>query len=316
MKFTLLVNQKQALELGIKNVNQALVLDLLTGASTWAQPVIVAGEVYYWVARQKIVDELAILNLQADTAYRHLKSLDKLGLIDYKKEGKKDLIKLTDLGKSYYVGNESEKDDSPMSDLNPNNGVKLGFESEKSPKLGFESEKNSDLNPTYKNTNTYQLKAVVQNQPVDNFVTPSTLPNSILRDALASFKNSKGIGLFTVASLTSPRLFVMLNEWAKLGVGVDDLSLVVNQVCARAVDLKSPLYLDGPMKDWLNEKSGKGQKQRETITLPKDDNALEGWARKNGYSKPKQMDTYFDYRQRLRAEVRQRMSGDNARVVG
>jgi len=33
---------------------------------------------------------------------------------------------------------------------------------------------------------------------------------------------------------------------------------------------------------------------------------LQGWAKKNGYSKPKQMDTYFDYRQRLKAELRLR----------
>lgn len=159
------------------------------------------------------------------------------------------------------------------------------------------------------------IKSSSNAQPVDNFDASSVLPHSNLRDALANFKNEKGIGLFSVASLTSPRFFVMLNEWKKIGVEVDDIVVVFHQVLARSVDLKSPLYLDGPMKDWLKEKSGEGNKQREKITLPKDDNALEGWARKNGYSKPKQMDSYFDYRHRLRLEIRERVNGNEAAKV-
>lgn len=147
MKYTLHINQALAIELGIKNINQAHIFDLLTTASTWAKPEIVGTEVYYWVARQNICTELALLNLKPDTVYRHLKGLNVLGLIDYEKVGKKDCIRITDLGRKYllkndeihYVGNKSELNEN--SEINPN-------------KLGNKSENDSEINPTYPTTNT------------------------------------------------------------------------------------------------------------------------------------------------------------------
>lgn len=119
MKYTLLVNQQKALELGISNINQAHILDLLMSCSTWAEVVLVDGEVYYWVARQRICEELPILGIKPDTAYRHLKKLADLGLIEYRKSGKRDCIRVTEKGKSYYVGNESEKAENAMSEIDP-----------------------------------------------------------------------------------------------------------------------------------------------------------------------------------------------------
>lgn len=141
MKFTITVNQKQAKELGIKNINQAIILSLISEAHTWAEHEIVDGEVYYWASRTKILEELELLDLKSDTIYRHFKTLANLGLIDYVKKGKKDCVRLTKLGKTYYVGNESEK--TKNSEMNPS-------------KFGNESEKHSDLNPTYKNTKEHK----------------------------------------------------------------------------------------------------------------------------------------------------------------
>ncbi len=128
LKFTLVINQKQALDLGITNVNQAHILDLLMSCSTWASSEVIDDQVYFWVARQRICDELPILNIKPDTAWRHLKKLDELGLIDYQKKGKKDCLRLTEKGKSYYIGNKSEFPDSPMSEIDSNHYV--GNESE------------------------------------------------------------------------------------------------------------------------------------------------------------------------------------------
>jgi len=138
MKYTLTINQKQALELGLTNVSQSVILGLIADAHSWAENEIIDGVVYFWTARQKIADELPLLDLKSDSVYRHLKSLEKLGLIDYIKLGKKDCVKLTKLGKSYYVGNKSENDTN--SEINPS-------------KFGNKSENNSEINPTYKNTN-------------------------------------------------------------------------------------------------------------------------------------------------------------------
>jgi hypothetical protein len=101
MKHTISVNQSKALELGLADINQAHVFDLLTTASAWAVPVLLHFYRYYWVNRQVIMDELPMLGLKRDSVYRHLKALDDLGVIDYKKSVNRDFIRLTNLGKTY-----------------------------------------------------------------------------------------------------------------------------------------------------------------------------------------------------------------------
>jgi len=144
-KFTLYVGQRECLRLGITNINQAIIFDLLAHANTWAEAIIVDNDIYYWVARQKISEQLPILGLKPDTIYRHLKALDKLGVIKHIKVGKKDCMKLTEKGKSYYVGNKSELSEATMSEINPNSEINPT-------KLGNKSENNSEINPTYNTT--------------------------------------------------------------------------------------------------------------------------------------------------------------------
>ncbi len=152
MKYNLNINQAQALNLGIKNINQAHIFDLLTSASTWATTEIVNNNVYYFVARQMIVEELKLLNLKPDTVYRHLKSLNKINLIDYIKVGKKDCIRITEKGKKYL--SKSKKNNSTMSEINSNRYVGNKSELEQNSEINLRksennSENNSELNPTY-----------------------------------------------------------------------------------------------------------------------------------------------------------------------
>ena len=154
-KYTLFIDQRECMRLGITNINQAIIFDLLSSASKWAKTIVIDGEVYYWVARQAISKQLPILDLKPDTVYRHLKKLAELGVITHLKSGKKDCIKLTKLGKSYYVGNKSELKEKPY----VGNESENDQNSEMNPsKLGNESENNSDLNPTYKTTSIYKNK--------------------------------------------------------------------------------------------------------------------------------------------------------------
>lgn len=155
MKYNLHVNQKRSLELGITSINQAHVFDLLSCSQLWAKPEVLEGEVYYWVARHRICEELEILSLKPDTVYRHLKSLNELNLIEYKKLGKKDLIQITVLGKSYYVGNRSELDKN--SEIDPS-------------KFGNRSENDSEIDPTYNTTNT-------NHTTIDNNNAESKIPS-------------------------------------------------------------------------------------------------------------------------------------------
>lgn len=139
MRFNLHINQAQAIELGIKNVQEAHIFDLLSICSVWAEPIVIDNEVYYWASRTTITEELPLLDLKMDSIYRYLKSLATKGLIDYKKDGKKDCIKITKLGKKYHS--------STMSENFPNHYV--GKKSENEEKLGKKSEKNSENFPTY-----------------------------------------------------------------------------------------------------------------------------------------------------------------------
>ncbi len=132
MKYNISINQAQAIELGIKNTTEAIILDVLSVAPTWADAIIIDNSVYYWTARSKIAAELPLLNLKDDTVYRHLKSLEKNQFIDYQKFLKKDCTRLTKKGKKYITSTISEK--------NPNSYV------------GKKSEKNSEKNPTDNNT--------------------------------------------------------------------------------------------------------------------------------------------------------------------
>jgi DNA-binding transcriptional ArsR family regulator len=136
MKRTIYINQGLLIELGIRNAAQGVIFDLLTRASQWATPSMIHNVEYYWVARQVICSDLPFFNLQPDTVYRHLKELEKLGVIYYAKDGKKDCIRLTEKSKKLVL--------STMSEINPNSYV------------GKSPETNSEKNPTYLTTSINQ----------------------------------------------------------------------------------------------------------------------------------------------------------------
>jgi len=132
MKYNITINQPKMIEHNL-SITYWCILDVISVAPTWSEAINKDGEIYFWVARQKIAEELKGLDLKPDTIYRNLKKLVALGFLDYVKLGKKDLIRLSKKGKSIFV--------STMSDMNPNHYV------------GNESENNSDMNPTYNYTN-------------------------------------------------------------------------------------------------------------------------------------------------------------------
>src|SRR5574344_1267210 len=132
MKYNINLNLLKMQEYGL-NVNQWCILDIISTASTWCEIFTYKENHYYWVSKNKICEELKALDLKVDTIYRHLKLLSELGFIDYVKDGKKDLVVLTDLGKTLFFKN---------SEINPT-------------ELGNKSELNSEINPIYNNTNIH-----------------------------------------------------------------------------------------------------------------------------------------------------------------
>lgn len=149
MRYTMSINAVKCQEWGL-NLNQGALFDLLNQVSSWANTVIVDGEVYYWASRKMIIEEIPLAYSKTDTVYRAFKDLANKGLIEYIKYGQKDLVRLTEKGKEWNNKNSeinpnNGKNDDKNSEINPTFSQKLGNRSEKMPK-------NSEINPTDKNT--------------------------------------------------------------------------------------------------------------------------------------------------------------------
>jgi DNA-binding MarR family transcriptional regulator len=149
MIFNININQPKAIELGL-NLNQTIVFSMLTTASTWAKPVILNKKLFYWVSRNKVIEEIPLLPMKPDTVQRHFKALQKLGVINYLFNKKRDLISITPKGKKYLM-----MESNTMSEMNPK-------------KLGNESEFNSEMNPTYNNTNTNHRERALSQEKAHN----------------------------------------------------------------------------------------------------------------------------------------------------
>ena len=145
MRFSTYLNNAKCMEWKI-NAQQGILFALLYEAPAWAKEEIIENRTYYFVSRNLILEELPMFFEKSDTVYRNLKVLQEKGLIEYIKQGKKDLIRITTKGKTWneFKDNNSEKNPSSEqnSEKNPNN---LGKKSEK-------ESKNSEKNPTNNNT--------------------------------------------------------------------------------------------------------------------------------------------------------------------
>ncbi|MBF4804985.1 MAG: hypothetical protein HXM47_00135 [Pseudoleptotrichia goodfellowii] len=149
MQYITSINNQKCLEWGI-NATQGALFSLLYEANSWATEIIKNEKTYYFVSRNLIIQELPLFFDKPDTVYRNLKALEKVGLIEYMKSEKKDLIRITQKGKTWnFIKSEKE---AKNSEINPNSEIfpkKLGNKSEK-------EAKNSEINPTNQDINIYQ----------------------------------------------------------------------------------------------------------------------------------------------------------------
>ena len=145
MRFSTYLNNAKCMEWQI-NATQGILFSLLYEAPAWAKEEIIENKTYYFVSRNLILDELPMFFEKSDTVYRNLKALQEKGLIEYIKQGKKDLIRITAKGKTWneFKDNNSEKN-PPFEENSEKNPSKFGKKSEK-------QENNSEKNPTNNNT--------------------------------------------------------------------------------------------------------------------------------------------------------------------
>ena len=77
MKYNITLNQPLMIENKL-NVSQWCILDVISVAPIWCEAVQKDNEVYYWVARQNISEELKALDLKSDTIYKLFKKMNEL----------------------------------------------------------------------------------------------------------------------------------------------------------------------------------------------------------------------------------------------
>lgn len=164
MRFSTYLNNAKCMEWQI-NATQGILFSLLYEAPAWAKEEIIENKAYYFVSRNLILNELPMFFEKSDTVYRNLKVLQEKGLIEYIKQGKKDLIKITSKGKTWNEFKENNSEKNPNSEQNSEkNPSKFGKKSEK-------QENNSEKNPTnnntiynYNNTNILNNNIYVKNE--------------------------------------------------------------------------------------------------------------------------------------------------------
>lgn len=182
-QYIMAFRQQAAMELGMANVNQAIIFELLSLASEWATPEYVDGTQYHWTARQKICAELPLLDLKPDTVARYLKSLVQLGLIEHIKSGKKDLTRITDKALSYFGKKSDIANDEAMSEKIPE--IDYHY-------VGKNSLETTEKNPTYQYNYINQYKDNTPlNPPQGDVIVPPLASQSHVEPAKTTEPASK-----------------------------------------------------------------------------------------------------------------------------
>jgi len=112
MKYTISIDQTHSIIWGL-SLSEAAMFSFLYSVPAWAEQIFVDNQVWFFASRNKAIDEMPIISDKSDTVYRLYKSLQSKGVIDWKKFGEKDCIRITEKGKQWNslnttVGNKSE----------------------------------------------------------------------------------------------------------------------------------------------------------------------------------------------------------------
>lgn len=153
MRYSTIINNIKANEWGL-NIQQAYLFSWFYELPSWAEKVVIEGEIYYFASKNKAVDELPLLTEKLDTMYRYYKQIEEYNLIKIKKIDGKDYITLTEKAKEWNF-NKSE-----YSEINPR-------------LLGNKSENNSEINPTYNIYNTDNITSNNKHKSKTVFIPPT-----------------------------------------------------------------------------------------------------------------------------------------------
>jgi hypothetical protein len=152
MQYYINLNQEKVIEWELSLSNAVIFSWIYEGAS-WAETKASPdGSIFYFLSRNKCLDDLPMVTTKKDTIWRAYKALEESGLIQFQTQDSKDWIRITDKGKTWRRVNG-----------------KISEGSEKNPdELGKKSELPSEKNPTYYNiNNTILLDTIDKNNKKD-----------------------------------------------------------------------------------------------------------------------------------------------------
>lgn len=111
------------------NLTEAAVFDFLYSIPSWGTAKQIDGYIYYLASRNKAIAEIPVVSDKPDTLYRIYRAIEEKELIVFLKDGRNDMIRLTDKGKLW----NSEKNPT-FGDNSEKNPAELGKKSELSRK--------------------------------------------------------------------------------------------------------------------------------------------------------------------------------------
>ena len=100
MQFSLYINQEKAVEWDL-NLQQSILFSFLYSVPSWADPISINDEIYFFISKAKIAEELPILSGKADTIKRYFQQLEEAGLIDRFSTKSKSYFRLTSKAKEW-----------------------------------------------------------------------------------------------------------------------------------------------------------------------------------------------------------------------
>ncbi|NHI49113.1 hypothetical protein FDE94_14955 [Clostridium botulinum] len=157
MKFTILgFNQKKLIEFGLDSTD-ALILRYFIDFKDSGEMVstIIENKTFYWIKYEAILQQLPILKLKKDSAYRRLKKMCSSEILEHKTIKKNGIYSFYTIGKGY-IELITELDSSNKSEINP---IAIG---NKSVPYRKQIRKGSDLNPE-QNINLLKDKSIKDN---------------------------------------------------------------------------------------------------------------------------------------------------------
>lgn len=122
MQFSIYLNQPRAQEWGL-NLAQAVFFSYLYEAQSWCDSEIINDQVYYWISKEKVIQELPILSDKPDTIKRYLNTLETAGLILRKVISNRIFVAITEKGKLWNRTDKTpkvtQKEIKPSREKNP-----------------------------------------------------------------------------------------------------------------------------------------------------------------------------------------------------